>query len=115
MANRAAIRADKQFVQQFIDQVFNEHNAEATPDYLRPEAKWHAGTLGTVEGSDAMTDFYSALFTALPDLHATTLDIVADEDMVWFRFVVEGTSVGSLFGFPATGKRSGGTRSTATA
>jgi predicted ester cyclase len=58
----------------------------------------------TIEGSDAMTDFYGALFIALPDLHATTLDVIADEDMVWCRFVVEGTNEGSLFGFPATGK-----------
>jgi predicted ester cyclase len=40
----------------------------------------------------------------LPDLYATTLDVVAGEDTVWCRFVVEGTNEGSLFGFPATGK-----------
>jgi predicted ester cyclase len=40
----------------------------------------------------------------LPDLHATTLAVAADEDTVWCRFVVEGTNEGSLFGFPATGK-----------
>jgi predicted ester cyclase len=51
-----------------------------------------------------MTDFYGALFTALPDVRATTLDVVADEDTVWCRFVVEGTNESSLFGFPATGK-----------
>jgi predicted ester cyclase len=89
--------------------------AGPTRDYFSPDVKWHGGTLGTIEGSDSMTDFYGTLFTALPDLHATTLDVVADEDMVWCRFVVEGTSEGSLFGFPATGKPSGGTRSTAIA
>jgi predicted ester cyclase len=44
------------------------------------------------------------LFTALPDLHATMLDVAVDGDMVWCRFVVEGTSEGSLFGFPGTGR-----------
>ncbi|MDQ1539428.1 MAG: hypothetical protein QOH29_154, partial [Actinomycetota bacterium] len=43
-------------------------------------------------------------FAALPDLHITTLDAIADDDTVWCRFVIEGTSEGSLFGFPATGK-----------
>ena len=104
MENQATITANKKFVQQFIDRVFNEHNARATRDYFSPDVKWHGGTLGTIEGSDAMTDFYSTLFTALPDLHATTLDVVADGDTVWCRFVVEGTSEGGLFGFPATGK-----------
>jgi len=38
--------------------LFNEHNAGATRDYFSPDVKWHGGTLGTIEGSDAMTDFY---------------------------------------------------------
>jgi steroid delta-isomerase-like uncharacterized protein len=104
MASQAAITANKEFVREFIDRVFNEHNAKATGDYFSPDVRWHGGTLGTIEGSDDMTDFYGALFTALPDLHATTLDVVADEDTVWCRFVVEGTNESSLFGFPATGK-----------
>ena len=104
MANQTTLTANKEFVQEFIRRVFNEHNAEATPDYFSADVQWHGGTLGTIGGSDAMTRFYGALFAALPDLHATTLDVVADEDTVWCRFVVEGTSEGSLFGFPATGK-----------
>ncbi|MDQ1433760.1 MAG: hypothetical protein QOF59_576 [Actinomycetota bacterium] len=56
-----------------------------------------------IGGSDALTSFYTDLFAALRDLHTTTLDIVADDDTVFCRFVLEGTSEGSLFGFPATG------------
>ncbi len=104
MANQAAITANKELVQEFIDRVFNEHNAKATQDYFSPDVHWHGGTLGTIKGSDAMTDFYGTLFSALPDLHVTTLDVVADVDMVACRFVIEGTNKGSLFGFPATGK-----------
>jgi steroid delta-isomerase-like uncharacterized protein len=104
MANQATITANKELVREFIDRVFKEHNAKATQDYFSRDVQWHGGTLGTIKGSDAMTDFYGALFTALPNLHATTLDVVADEDTVWCRFVVEGTNEGSLFGFPATGK-----------
>ena len=104
MASQTMVTANKELVREFIDRVFNERNAKATQDYFSPDVQWHGGTLGTIEGSDAMTGFYGALFTALPDLHATTLDVVADEDTVWCRFVVEGTNEGSLFGFPATGK-----------
>ena len=112
MANQTTITANQELVREFIRRVFNEHNAHATPDYFSPDVQWHGGTLGTIEGSDAMTDFYGALFTALPDLHATTLGVVADEDTVWCRFVVEGTNESSLFGFQQRGKRSGGARST---
>jgi limonene-1,2-epoxide hydrolase len=57
MANQATITAKKELVRQFIDQVLNEHNAGATQDYFSPDVQWHGGTLGTIEGSDAMTDF----------------------------------------------------------
>jgi predicted ester cyclase len=60
--------------------------------------------MGTIQGSDAMTDLYETLFAAPPDLHATALDVVADEDTVWCRLIVERTNEGSLFGFPATGR-----------
>ena len=104
MTNQTTITANKELVREFIDQVFNERKAEATKNFFSPGVQWHGGSLGTIEGSDAMTSFYSDLFAALPDLHATTVDVVADEDTVWCRFVVEGTNKGSLFGFPATGK-----------
>jgi predicted ester cyclase len=103
MAPEATITANKELVREFITRMFNGHNAEATPDYFTADVQWHGGTLGTIEGSEAMTSFYGELFAALPDLHATTLAVVADEDTVWCRFTVEGTNEGGLFGFPATG------------
>ena len=104
MENQATITANKDLVEEFINRVFNGHNAGATSDYFSSGVQWHGGSLGTIEGSDAMTSFYGELFTALPDLHVTTVDIAADEDTVWCRFVIEGTNQNSLFGLPATGK-----------
>jgi steroid delta-isomerase-like uncharacterized protein len=104
MTTQSSLTANTELVEEFIRRVFNEHNAPATVDYFSPDVQWHGGTLGTIEGSEAMTSFYADLFAALPDLHATTLDVAADDDTVWCRFVVEGTNEGSLFGFPATGK-----------
>ena len=104
MDNQATITANKDLVEEFINRVFNRQNAGATSDYFSSDVQWHGGTLGTIEGSDAMTSFYGELFTALPDLQVTTVGIAADEDTVWCRFVIEGTSQGGLFGFPATGK-----------
>jgi predicted ester cyclase len=104
MANQTMTIANREFVEEFIRRVFNEHNADATQDYFSSDVQWHGGTLGTIGGSDAMTSFYRDLFAALPDLRVSTLGIVADEDTVWCRFVIEGTSEGGLFGFPATSK-----------
>ena len=32
--------------------IFNAHKPELAAEFLAPEAKWHGGTLGTVEGRD---------------------------------------------------------------
>ena len=103
MESQATITANKDLVEEFINRVFNGQNAGATSDYFSSDVQWHGGTLGTIEGSDAMTSFYGELFTALPDLQVTTVGIAAEEDMVWCRFVIEGTNRSSLFGFPPTG------------
>jgi steroid delta-isomerase-like uncharacterized protein len=104
METQATLTANRDLVEEFIDRVFNGHNAAATSDYFSSDVQWHGGTLGTIEGSDAMTSFYGELFAALPDLEVTTVGIAGGEDTVWCRFVIEGTSRGGLFGFPATGK-----------
>lgn len=44
-------------------------------------------------------------FAALPDLVATEQDMIADDDAVSVRFVIEATHEGPLFGIPATGRR----------
>jgi limonene-1,2-epoxide hydrolase len=62
MANQTTITANQELVREFIRRVFNEHNAHATSDYFSPDVRWHGGTLGTIEGSDAMTTFYGDLF-----------------------------------------------------
>jgi predicted SnoaL-like aldol condensation-catalyzing enzyme len=78
MENQARITANKGLVEEFINRVFNGQNAGATSDYFSSDVQWHGGTLGTIEGSDAMTCFYGELFAALPDLQVTTVGIAAD-------------------------------------
>jgi limonene-1,2-epoxide hydrolase len=90
METQITTTENKELVSAFISRVFNEHNADATGDYFSTDVQWHGGTLGTIEGSAAMTSFYRELFKALPDLHVTTLDIAADEDTVWCRSSAKG-------------------------
>src|ERR1700749_1385171 len=104
METQTPITTNQELVEEFIRRVFNEHNAAATSEYFTPDVQSHGGTLGTIQGADAMTSFYGDLFAALPDLPATPLAVVANDDTVWCRFVAEGRNEGSLFGFPATGK-----------
>ena len=50
MANQATITSNKELVREFIDRVFNEHNAKATQDYFSRDVQWHGGTLAPRSG-----------------------------------------------------------------
>jgi len=97
--------ANKRIVREFVQNVFNDHNADRARDYLAAEAKWHGGILGTFEGRENFTALLRGFLAAFPDLHATEQDMAAEGDLVAVRFVVEATHKGDLLGIPPTGRR----------
>jgi predicted ester cyclase len=105
MAIQSTVATNKEFVREFVQRVFNEHNPDVASEYYLPEATWHGGILGTVEGIENVIGVLRGSIGAFPDLHATELDMVAEQDTVVVRLVVEGTHEGNLFGIPATSRR----------
>jgi len=72
---------------------------------MAPEVKWHGGLLGTVEGVANVTEMLRGFIGALPDLHAEEQDVIAADDSVSVRYVVEATHQGNLLGLEPTGRR----------
>jgi predicted ester cyclase len=100
-----AVRSNTEIVREYTQRVFNEHNPDLAPEYLRPEVKWHGGLLGTVEGAENVREMLRAFIGALPDIHATEQDVVAAGETVAVRYVVEATHDGNLLGMAPTGRR----------
>jgi predicted ester cyclase len=105
MAIQSTVEANKELVRESLQRIFNEHNPDLASEYFTLEAKWHGGIVGTVEGLENVTEVLRSFIGAVPDLHATEQDIVAEGDTVVVRLVVEGTHQGNLLGIPATGRR----------
>ena len=104
LADQSTIEANKKIVRAYVEEMFNAHKPDRAADYVAPEVKWHGGTLGTVEGRENVLGLLRGFIGALPDLHATEQDIVAEGDTVAVRFTIEATQQGDLFGIPATGR-----------
>jgi steroid delta-isomerase-like uncharacterized protein len=104
MASGTAVGSNIEIVREYTERVFNAHNPELAAEYVTPDVKWHGGTLGTVEGADGLVGLLQGFIGALPDLNAQEQDIVANEDTVAVRFVVEATHQGDLLGIAATGR-----------
>ena len=103
MPNEASIAENVALVREFVHRVFDEHDPGAVVEFFSPDATWHGGSLGDLNGSAAISELFKGFFEALPDLAATELDLVTGEDTVWIRFSVHGTDQGGMFGLPPTG------------
>lgn len=61
------------------------------------------GLAPTPVGLEGVTEFYSGLWSAFPDLHITIEDMVGEGDRVAWRLTVTGTQQAEFRGVPASG------------
>ena len=88
---------------EFVAQVFDGHDAERAREFFTEDIAWHGGTLGTVTGVDTIVPILGGFIGALSDIHADVQDVIASDDLVAVRLVVNARHTGNLLGIPATG------------
>ena len=98
---------NKTLVRRWFKEVWNE-GREATIDELFAEGGVAYG-LGDgeaeVHGPEQLKPFVRNLRSTLPDIQITIQDIMAEEDRVMVRVLVEGTHSGPGLGVPPTSRR----------
>jgi len=81
---------------------YNSHDLQNVFDqYVSQDLVNHA--MGGALSRQNWLDYDMAVLAAVPDLKATVLDQVAEENKVFSHWVFEGTHTESLFDKPATG------------
>ena|ERR1700674_3285845 len=98
---------NKALVRRWFREVWNE-GREATIDELFAESGVAYGlgdTEAEVRGSAQLKPFVRNLRSSFPDLQISIHDIMAEEDKVMVRVLVEGTHSGSGLGVPPSGRR----------
>ena len=83
-------------------QMLNTHDADLVDAFVATDYRNHNAFVD--DGREANRQFWSAFFTALPDLTATMEDLVISGDRVVGRFVYRGTHRGEFMGIPASGR-----------
>jgi predicted ester cyclase len=85
-----------------IAEGFNGGNLAICDELFSPEAVEHQrGSKGGIEG---VKDTIRTLRSSFSDFELTIVDLIANEDTVWFRNRATGLNTGSVFGRPATGR-----------
>jgi len=90
------------FLAETFVQMLNTHDADLVDAFVATDYRNHNAFVD--DGREANRQFWSAFFTALPDLTATMEDLVISGDRVVGRFVYRGTHRGEFMGIPASGR-----------
>ena len=89
---------------EYVNRVFNGRDAEGARDYFTSDITFHALTVGTLNGVDAVVPVLGGLIAALSDIQAEVQDVIASGDQVALRQVVKARHTGNLLGMPASGR-----------
>lgn len=93
---------NKQIVQEFQNEIFNEKNLTALDKYYSIDLVQHNPQ--QPQGREGAKQFFAMLFAAFPDIHAQTDNMVAEDDMVMYMNTWTATHKGEFFGIPPTNK-----------
>src|SRR5262245_42446301 len=95
--------ANKALVRRWFEEVWNQGRAETIDALLAPNGRAHG--LGDVPpGPAGFKSFHAAFRNAFPDIRITLDDVIAEGDLVAFRFSANATHRGDGLGFAATNR-----------
>jgi steroid delta-isomerase-like uncharacterized protein len=96
-----SIEENKRIVRRFIA-VFNEKDVDVLDAFVSAGFVHHGFGTNTLEGYKRRL---AGVFTALPDVHYTIHDVIAEEKTASARWTAGGTQKGEAFGISPTGRQ----------
>src|SRR5207237_4031765 len=92
-------------VYRWVEGGWNKGNLDLVDEMYAPNYTLHDPSApGFPGGTEAFKGFVTTFRTALPDIHFTIDDTIAQGNMVVWRFTARATHLGPLMGIPPTGK-----------
>ncbi len=97
---------NKAILRRFYDEVFSQGKYDVLDEICAPDYVSHSpSTLpGVPNDREGQRQIIMAYRKAVPDIHFTIEDVVAEGDKVFCRWSSTGTNTGEVPGMPATGK-----------
>ena len=99
-----SLEANKALNERFYDEVVNRKNYAVIDELVAGDFVEHENLPGAANGPDGVRQAFQMLHAAFPDLKATIVTAVADDDWVATRSTFSGTHQGEWMGVPASGK-----------
>jgi len=96
-----SLEENKALVRRWVE-LWNSQDVAAVDALVSPNYVRHDPNVPDVHGAEAEKQFATMVLTALPDLHFTIEDLIAEGDMVAGRYTAQGTQHGEWLGIPPT-------------
>jgi steroid delta-isomerase-like uncharacterized protein len=97
---------NKILVRRAVKEVWNRGNFAIVNELVASDIVVHASTPGDdIHGPEGITQFYTTLRVAFPDIHFTIEDQIAGGDRVVTRWTADATHTGEYQGIPPSGKQ----------
>jgi steroid delta-isomerase-like uncharacterized protein len=92
-------------VRRFIEDAFNGRDLDLLDEIVADGFANHDPPLpGLAPGREGLKQAFAGFWSAFPDIHATTVDLVADQEKVATVVALAGSHHGELMGLPPTGR-----------
>jgi steroid delta-isomerase-like uncharacterized protein len=107
MSETNKLEANKTLVRRWFEEVWNQGREETIDELLAPNGVGYGlgDTEATIQGPAGFKPFVRNLRGALPDVHMSIEDSIAEGNKVTVRITVEGTHKGGQLGVAPTGRR----------
>ncbi len=92
-----SLEENRALARRIVEEMWNTHNLRVIDEVYSP-------TFGE-QGHAGSKQWVTAVLAAIPDLHNTILDQVAENDLVATRYLSRGTQLGPIGALQATGKQ----------
>jgi steroid delta-isomerase-like uncharacterized protein len=96
---------NKKLVADFIDEVLNRGNIDATANFFHPDVLEQVPFPGQGPGIEGLKLVVRSFRAAFPDLRWTIQEQIEEDNTVMTRFEWTGTQAAEFLGIPATGKQ----------
>jgi steroid delta-isomerase-like uncharacterized protein len=95
----------KALMHNYIEEAWNKGNLDFIDKNFSSDFVGHGTLPGQPTNRDGVKQVISVVRNAIPDLHITIEDILAEDDKVASRWVTKGTHKGDLMGAKPTGNK----------
>ena len=89
----------------YIEEIWNKGNMALINEFLNADSVWHGPGGRERKGTESMKQLALGLRSTFPDLYFTVEAIVADGDIIMYRYTAQGTFTGKFMGLAPTGNK----------